>query len=107
MPQSIFSQLLSANPSKSGPDEHFSYFARTPPDFVHFPYMPRFARAVVPQCPHHVTQRGNERRDVFFTPADREVYLGLLKHYSQMHHVQVLAFALSRNHIRKPRASAG
>jgi REP element-mobilizing transposase RayT len=34
--------------------------------------MARFARIVVPQCPHHITQRGNERRDVFFTAGDRD-----------------------------------
>ena len=54
---------------------------------------------VVPQCPHHVTQRGNERRDVFFTPADREVYLGLLKQYADLHRVQVLGFCLMTNHV--------
>lgn len=26
---------------------------------------------MVPDFPHHVTQRGNERRDIFFSPADR------------------------------------
>src|SRR6266851_9619525 len=61
--------------------------------------MPRFARVVAPQCPHHITQRGNERRNVFFTPADREVYLGLLKQYTELHYVQVLAFCLLTNHV--------
>jgi putative transposase len=61
--------------------------------------MPRFARVVVPQCPHHVTQRGNERRDVFFTTGDRDVYLGLLKQYSAFHGVQVLGFCLMTNHV--------
>jgi putative transposase len=61
--------------------------------------VPRFARVVVPQCPHHVTQRGNERRDVFFTPGDREVYLGLLKQYAELHRVQVLGFCLMTNHV--------
>ncbi|MEQ1884974.1 MAG: transposase [Bryobacteraceae bacterium] len=61
--------------------------------------MPRFARVVVPNCPHHVTQRGNERRDVFFTHTDREVYLGLTKQYSDLHDVQVLGFCLMTNHV--------
>jgi putative transposase len=28
--------------------------------------MPRIARTVIPGAPHHVTQRGNRRQDVFF-----------------------------------------
>ena len=37
--------------------------------------MPRVARIVVPGVPHHVTQRGNNRQQVFFSEADRELYL--------------------------------
>ena len=33
--------------------------------------MARLARVVVPGCPHHVTQRGNRRCDVFWDPNDR------------------------------------
>ena len=33
--------------------------------------MPRAARAVIPGCAHHVTQRGNNRQDVFFVDDDR------------------------------------
>ena len=40
--------------------------------------MPRAARIVIPGCPHHVTQRGNNRQDVFFTDEDRSYYLDLL-----------------------------
>jgi putative transposase len=61
--------------------------------------MSRFARVVMPQCPHHVTQRGNERRYVFFTTADREVYLGLLKQYSELYAVEVLRYCLMTNHV--------
>ena len=39
--------------------------------------MPRMARVVVPGVPHHVTQRGNRREDVFHTDADRQRYLAL------------------------------
>ena len=61
--------------------------------------MPRFARVVVPECPHHVTQRGNERRDIFFTARDREVYLGLLKHYAELYPTDVLGYCLMTNHV--------
>jgi len=29
-------------------------------------------------CAHHITQRGNNRQDVFFVDDDRPVYLALL-----------------------------
>ena len=32
--------------------------------------MPRRARIVIPDCPHHVTQRGNRGEEVFFTDAN-------------------------------------
>lgn len=41
--------------------------------------MPRGPRAVIPACPHHVTQRGNNRQDVFFVDADRQAYLAYLQ----------------------------
>ncbi len=36
-------------------------------------------RAVVAGVPHHVTQRGNGRRLIFDTDADRLLYLDLLR----------------------------
>ena len=36
--------------------------------------MARIARIVVPDIPHHVTQRGNRRQPTFFEDADYEVY---------------------------------
>ena len=35
--------------------------------------MPRQARIVVPDQPHHVTQRGNRRAPIFFEPGDQAV----------------------------------
>ncbi|WP_246686915.1 hypothetical protein [Mesorhizobium sp. B2-4-19] len=40
--------------------------------------MARPARIVVPGLPHHVTQRGNGRAKVFFTPKEYELYKNLL-----------------------------
>ena len=40
--------------------------------------MPRSARIVIPDVPHHVTQRGNNRQDVFFTDDDRRDVAGSL-----------------------------
>lgn len=61
--------------------------------------MPRFARVVVPECPHHVTQRGNARRTVFFGPSDKQVYLGLLKQYSLFYKLRILGYCLMSNHV--------
>jgi putative transposase len=44
--------------------------------------MPRLARTVVVDVPHHITQRGNNRQDVFFVDDDRTVYLEILKKQS-------------------------
>ena len=41
--------------------------------------MPRRGRIVIPDVPHHVTQRGSNRQDVFFVPDDRKMYLELLR----------------------------
>ena len=41
--------------------------------------MPRASRVVVAGCPHHVTQRGNNRQDIFFVDDDRRVFVELLR----------------------------
>ena len=40
--------------------------------------MPRLARVVVPDIPHHVTQRGNRRQQVFFGDDDYRAYLDIV-----------------------------
>ena len=57
------------------------------------------ARIIYPRIPHHVTQRGNRREDVFFTEADRRCYLEWLSNYADKHQVEVLAYCLMSNHI--------
>ena len=61
--------------------------------------MPRQARSVCAQVPHHITQRGNRREQVFFTDEDRQAYLGWLKEYAEKHKVDILAYCLMTNHI--------
>ena len=61
--------------------------------------MPRLARTVFAHVPHHITQRGNRREDIFFIDEDRETYLGWLKDYTQRHDVAILAYCLMSNHI--------
>jgi putative transposase len=40
--------------------------------------MARLARVVAPGIPHHVTQRGNRRQQVFFNDDDYAAYRALL-----------------------------
>lgn len=61
--------------------------------------MPRLARTVCAEVPHHITQRGNRREDVFFSDKDRVAYLGWLVEYTEKHRVDVLAYCLMTNHI--------
>ena len=60
--------------------------------------MARRPRIVVPHCPHHITQRGNNHADVFFTDDDRRYYLHLLKKYSDRYGLRVAGHALMTNH---------
>lgn len=61
--------------------------------------MPRLARNIFPGIPHHITQRGNRREDIFFSDEDRLIYLKWLEEYCQKHKVEVLAYCLMTNHI--------
>ena len=49
--------------------------------------------------PHHVTQRGNNRCQVFFTDDDRRFYLAALRKYAQAYGVEVWAYCLMDNHV--------
>ncbi|WP_420383710.1 transposase [Novosphingobium sp.] len=61
--------------------------------------MARLARIVIPYVAHHVTQRGNRRLPVFFSDADRDVYLGLLSEFARTSRTRCLAWCLMDNHV--------
>lgn len=61
--------------------------------------MPRIARVVVPQFPHHITQRGSRNQKVFFSKADRRNYMGILKEEITKHQVEIWAYCLMDNHV--------
>ena len=61
--------------------------------------MARLARIVIPNLPHHVTQRGNRRQPVFFGDDDYQEYLRLLTHYTRAAEVAVWAWCLMPNHV--------
>ncbi len=60
--------------------------------------MPRIARVVVPRLPHHITQRGNYRQNIFSNDKDREKYLVFVQEYSQKCGASILAYCLMINH---------
>jgi putative transposase len=61
--------------------------------------MPRVARQVFANVPHHITQRGNRREDVFFCDEDKELYLAWLVDYCDKHTVTIIAYCLMDNHV--------
>lgn len=78
----------------------------TPYLIIDFPLVPlysfpmaRLARVVVPDIPHHITQRGNRRQPVFFSDDDYNAYLDLLTLWSKQAGMAVWAYCLMPNHV--------
>jgi putative transposase len=61
--------------------------------------MARHARIVVPNLPHHVTQRGNRREPIFFEEGDQDVYRDLLAEQAEKARVEIWAYCLMPNHV--------
>ena len=61
--------------------------------------MPRIARVVVPDVPHHVIQRGNRKQAIFASDQDRKLYLKYLAEACAGHSVACLAWCLMSNHV--------
>ncbi|SDM52842.1 transposase [Maricaulis salignorans] len=61
--------------------------------------MPRSARIIHPGAPHHVTQRGNRRQQVFFSDGDYAQYLKLLTESCKRERVRCWAYCLMPNHV--------
>ncbi|MFL6843261.1 MAG: transposase [Allosphingosinicella sp.] len=61
--------------------------------------MARLARFVVPGIPHHVTQRGNGRAQVFFRDGDYARYRDWLAEACRKHGVEAWAWVLMPNHV--------
>lgn len=61
--------------------------------------MPRTARVVVPDVPHHVIQRGNRKQAIFASDQDRQLYLKYLADACTSHSVACLAWCLMSNHV--------
>jgi putative transposase len=61
--------------------------------------MPRHARIVVVDLPHHVTQRGNHQEAVFLSDEDRAIYLDLIRENARQSSLTLLGYALMGNHV--------
>ncbi|MFM9890176.1 MAG: transposase [Rickettsiales bacterium] len=61
--------------------------------------MPKVARLIAPNMPHHVIQRGNRRQDVFFEAADYRMYLALLREQAETGDFYIHAYCLMQNHV--------
>ena len=61
--------------------------------------MARLARVILPGYPHHITQKGNRRQDVFFKDGDYQYYIELLKEWCQQQSVEVWSYCLMTNHV--------
>jgi putative transposase len=61
--------------------------------------MSRIARAVAVGFPHHITQRGNYKQDVFLNDNDRIKYLEWIQWYCGKYTLEIMAFCLMINHV--------
>ncbi|MGZ8274111.1 MAG: transposase [Burkholderiaceae bacterium] len=61
--------------------------------------MARLPRLTIAGLPHHVIQRGNDRRAIFVDQADRERYLATLREIAAVARLAVHAYALMPNHV--------
>jgi len=61
--------------------------------------MARMARIVIPNIPHHITQRGNRSQKVFFSDKDKVSYLNLLHKHAQDAGLSLWAYCLMDNHV--------
>jgi putative transposase len=61
--------------------------------------MARISRVAIPNLPHHVTQRGNRKADIFLDDVDRLVYIKLLKAQCIEKSVRIWAWCLMTNHV--------
>jgi putative transposase len=61
--------------------------------------MARLTRIVVPDLPHHVTQRGNRRQKLFVERSDYGLYRDLLAERCRANRVACWAYCLMPNHV--------
>jgi len=63
--------------------------------------MARMLRLEYPAAMCHVTARGNERKDLFRSDADRLRFLEKLAESVRAHHIRLYAYVLMSNHFHE------
>lgn len=61
--------------------------------------MARLPRLILPDVPHHVTQRGNGRQQTFFSDDDYKAYRDMLAEQCARHDFAVWSWMLIPNHV--------
>ena len=61
--------------------------------------MPRKARILVPNCPHHIVQGGHNRQAVFVENEDDHYYLENLREWKDELEIKLYGWCLMTNHI--------
>jgi putative transposase len=61
--------------------------------------MARIARVVIPNLPHHVTQRGVRSMNIFFKDEDYEYYKKVLHEQAQIYALEIISYCLMTNHV--------
>ena len=61
--------------------------------------MPRKRRIALAHYPHHIVQRGHNRKNVFRTEKDRLIYLQTLQEFRQKLGLKVYGYCLMTNHV--------
>jgi len=62
--------------------------------------MARIARVVVPHDPHHVTQRGNRRRQTFFIRESYGASIAWMSGWFRKRGIAVWGYSLTPDHVR-------
>ena len=61
--------------------------------------MARIRRVVIPNIPHHVTQRGVRSMNIFFKDDDYVYYKQILLNQCKIHDLEVVSYCLMTNHV--------
>ena len=61
--------------------------------------MPRIARIVYPELPHHITQRGNFKHNIFISEDDIIQYVKLIEVANKHLKIEILAYCFMMNHV--------
>jgi putative transposase len=61
--------------------------------------MPRKKRIALANYPHHIVQRGHNRKNVFRTEKDRNAYLETLRDFREKLGLRVFGYCLMSNHV--------